>query len=217
MRGLKYPDEFVIKFFFKNQLHTRPGRVVELGCGNGNNLLLFHEYGWHVTGLDISQTALGDAEYNFNLIPAVKGRHQFIHRDLSCEIEECVAGSFDIILMPNFLCYIPRSSAVSLLNELKRFVRHGTLVYLRSRTLLDYRYRRGEEVEKNGYRLAETVTGEAGMLNVFYDEWELVEMLKTSLALDMHTAEILALNYQNPQQGARVTNSDIIIWGEVGR
>ena len=37
-RGLKFPDEFLTRFFFKYGHDRRTGRVVELGCGNGNNL-----------------------------------------------------------------------------------------------------------------------------------------------------------------------------------
>ena len=51
LKGLRFPDEYVIKFFFKSGLHASPGRVVEFGCGNGNNLSLFRAYGWDVTGL----------------------------------------------------------------------------------------------------------------------------------------------------------------------
>lgn len=82
LKGLRFPDEFLIKFFYKTGCHCRAGRVLELGCGNGNNLLLFHEYGWKTVGVDICNDSLADAEHNFAQASATPPRHQFIHRDL---------------------------------------------------------------------------------------------------------------------------------------
>jgi hypothetical protein len=40
IRGLKYPDEFVTRHFFKRGLHQKTGRVSELGGGTGDTLSL---------------------------------------------------------------------------------------------------------------------------------------------------------------------------------
>jgi len=215
LRGLIYPDEFVIKFFFKNRLHTRTGRVLELGCGNGNNLLLFHEYGWSVIGLDINKESLADAQHNFELPTLGSQRHQFIEHDLARGLCDTISANVDVILLPSILYYIPRHAAVTVLRDLRSYCIDGALVFLRNRTLRDYRYRRGVEVERNGYLLTDAATGEAGLLNVFYDEWELLDMLRQYLNLDTTTAECLSLAYQNPQNGVRVNNADLVIWGQL--
>jgi hypothetical protein len=41
IEGLKFPDEYLIRFFFKNKLFNKKGDVIEFGCANGNNLSLF--------------------------------------------------------------------------------------------------------------------------------------------------------------------------------
>ncbi|MCM6762814.1 class I SAM-dependent methyltransferase [Rathayibacter sp. ZW T2_19] len=38
-----------------------PGRALDLGCGEGGDALWLAEQGWSVTGLDLSETALGRA------------------------------------------------------------------------------------------------------------------------------------------------------------
>lgn len=103
-----------------------------------------------------------------------------------------------------------------MLHGLRSRAAAGCLLFLRNRSPRDYRYRRGEEIERNGFRLTETETGEVGLLNVFYDEWEIVDMLRETLELPLDTAEVLHVQFQNPQQGARVTNSDIVVWGQIG-
>ena len=216
LKGLRFPDEFVIKFFYKAGCHQCPGRVLELGCGNGNNLLLFHEYGWQVVGVDICADSLADAEHNFTLADAAPARHKFIQRDLCAGLGELATGPFDVILLPSVLYYIPRLAAINVLRELRSRAAPGSLLFSRNRSLRDYRYMRGEEIEPNGFCLTETATGEAGLLNVFYDEWEIVDMLRESLQLRMDRAEVLHVESHNPQQGARVVNSDIVIWGRTG-
>jgi len=60
IRGLKYPDIYITRFFFKEILHKSPGKVLELGCGNGSNLTLFVEYNWNVYGLSNSKNYLDE-------------------------------------------------------------------------------------------------------------------------------------------------------------
>jgi hypothetical protein len=50
LRGLRFPDIYVVRMFFKERLQRELGRVLELGCGNGINLLLFAEFDWDVMG-----------------------------------------------------------------------------------------------------------------------------------------------------------------------
>jgi len=218
LKGLKYPDEFLIKFFFKKNLDSRRGNVLELGCGNGSNLMLFHAYGWNVRGVDISCESLADARHNFSMNDSTKEDYEFIHHDLTSGIGEEIKNdhsAIDIVLLPSVLYYIPRSAAIKVLQELRERVNPGALVYLRNRTKRDFRYRRGREVDRNAFQLSDPVTGEAGLLNVFYDEFEIVDMLRENLGINMKTAEVLSIESQNPQNGVRVFNSDICIWGEI--
>ncbi len=48
------PNRFVRDFFSDRE----PGRVVDLGCGEGRNAIWLAGQGWQVTGVDFSQVAL---------------------------------------------------------------------------------------------------------------------------------------------------------------
>lgn len=41
--------------------HLTPGRVLDLGCGEGGDAIWLASQGWHATGVDISETAVGRA------------------------------------------------------------------------------------------------------------------------------------------------------------
>ncbi|EHX0500218.1 class I SAM-dependent methyltransferase, partial [Campylobacter jejuni] len=74
LKGLKFPDNAIIKFFFKNQLHTlQKQRVLEFACSNGNNLSLFASYDYECLGVDLDDENIANANYNFtNIIKAKK-------------------------------------------------------------------------------------------------------------------------------------------------
>src|SRR5438105_3424044 len=109
-KGLKYPDEFVIKFFFKENLHQRKGRVLELGCASANNLMLFFQYGWDCVGIDFDTQAVADAQYNLSQVAESGAKYTIAHHDLKTGLpaflERC-----DVLLMPNVLYYLPREAA----------------------------------------------------------------------------------------------------------
>ncbi len=215
IRGLKYPEACLIRFFFKNGLHSAPGRVFEAGCDNGCNLRLFREYDWETVGIDISRDALGNAETNFAGMNAAQSAFRFIHHDLSAGLPRDLAGPFDCVLFPSSLYYIPRAAMRQVLCDSRRLVRPGSAFYLRMRTLGDFRFGRGEAIEHNAFRLATEVTGERGVINVFYHDYELVDMLRDNLGADPTDMKVLHVDYQNIQGDTVVSNSDVVIWGRV--
>jgi hypothetical protein len=91
----------------------------------------------------------------------------------------------------------------------------NAVIYLRMRLPDDHRVGRGREVGVRSWRLDCDYTGERGALNVFWDEYELVEMLKQTFSVDVSAITRLRVSFENPQNGVVVRNSDIVIWGRV--
>lgn len=205
IRGLKYPDEFVVRHFFKRGLGDRTGRVLELGSGTGNNLSLYQTWGWTCVGVDYDAGALADARHNLGDGP------DFIQADLSKGLPP-LSGPFDALIIPNLLCYLTLSQAKAVLNGLKPLLSPNAEVFVRTRLVDDYRYGRGTEEEPDGFRLATPETGEAGLFNRFYTQAGLVELMVETLGLT-DRAE-LAIRFDNLQAGRRVYgNSDLVVWG----
>ena len=208
IRGLKYPDEFIVRHFFKRGLSGRTGRVLELGCGTGNNLSLYLTWGWDCVGVDYDHDALADARFNLGSGP------DLIQADLSQGAPE-VTGTFDALIIPNLLCYLTSAQADAALKGLRPHLAPGCEIFVRTRAIDDYRYGRGVEEEPDGYRLATPETGEAGLFNLFYRPAGLVDRLTRTLSLEEPT--ILTCRFDNVQAGRPVpNNSDVIVWGRCG-
>jgi SAM-dependent methyltransferase len=208
IRGLKYPDEFVARHFFKRGLHQRTGRVVELGGGTGNNLSLYSAYGWSLTDVDYSQAALDDARWNLGPDATL------IQADLSLGLPDLGDAPIDVLLIPNLLCYLTAAQATAVLTAARARLAPGAEVFVRTRLVDDYRCGKGVEEEPNGWRLTTPETGEAGLFNLFYTPEGLVERLVSELGLVDPVA--LKVAFDNLQNGVLVApNSDLVVWGAV--
>jgi len=206
IRGLKFPDEFVVRHFFKRGLHRRTGRVVELGGGTGNNLSLYATYGWDLTCVDYSAAALEDCRWNLG------DDVTLIEADLSKGLPDLGETPIDVLLIPNLLCYLTNAQAKAVLTAVRKLLAPNAEVFVRTRLTDDYRCGKGVQEEPNGWRLATPETGEAGLFNLFYTEDGLVRRLIEELGLTDPTA--LKVSFDNIQDGVRVApNSDLVVWG----
>lgn len=206
MRGLRFPDDYVIRMFFKEGLNRRPGTVLELGCGSGNNLMLFAAFGWTVIGVDHDEEALENAKHNLS------GNCTLIKHDLMAKGLALEDWTFDAIIMPSVGYYLSRSGFVRLLGRCRDATKQGGLFYIRSRLPDDWRWGRGTLEEPGGVRLECRETGEYGLLNVFYSSEELLELISLNFGTLEHLHQ-LYVKYDNLQSEIVGRNSDVIILG----
>ncbi len=61
---LRYPAEWVIRFHALQLRHRPAGRILDFGFGSGNNLRLFADNGWRVSGVETSAEAIELARQN---------------------------------------------------------------------------------------------------------------------------------------------------------
>ena len=104
IQGLKYPDEQLVRFFFKEKLNQLTGSVLELGCGNGNNLMLFAEYNWNIMGVDINNKLIDAANSNFKHLS--KSNFLFQTDDMIKFVKKYNGEKFDCFLLPSSLYYL---------------------------------------------------------------------------------------------------------------
>ena len=92
------------------------GKLLDVGCGMGDNMARFREYGWDVYGLDISEAAVKNARRRI-------GNHVFQGDLLSVGFD---AASFDLIHFRHTLEHM--HDPVAVLREAHRILKDGGLM-----------------------------------------------------------------------------------------
>jgi len=187
IRGLKFPDLYVTKFFFKEKLHLKEskGKVLELGCGNGNNLILFRAYGYETIGVDVDKKAIEDANYNFKLLFGKNGYHFVESNFLNFPvIEKFLKEPLDVLLISNSLYYVRREDFFTLLKFLKDTLRGKLKIFLRFRSPRDSRVCCGEPLGKGEF-------------------------------LNLSNHKVFHLYEENLHSGIKILNADIVLWGDI--
>lgn len=103
--------------------------ILEIGCGDGGNLLPFSEMGCNTTGIDIAESRIKDAKRFFK---EVNAKGMFIASDVFKinDLENC----FDIVICHDVLEHIDNKERF--LIDLKKFLsKDGIIFILNSATL----------------------------------------------------------------------------------
>jgi SAM-dependent methyltransferase len=81
-------------------------RVLDVGCGQGTQVVALARHGHLVTGLDASQTLLADLDRSLSAEPAaVRERVRVVHADIGEMVELFGPGCFDVVLCHGVLMY----------------------------------------------------------------------------------------------------------------
>lgn len=129
---LRYPADWIIRFhnmYLKE--HMPSGRVLDYGCGGGNNSLFFIEQGYDTWGIDVSEPAidlvkinLQNRKYNsdlakrFSVIPPENITLPFKN------------DFFDIIISNQALYYLPSEEHIKqLCADFSRCLKPGGIVF----------------------------------------------------------------------------------------
>lgn len=215
IKGLKYPDEYFIKFFFKYQFHTKQDlKFLELGCSNGCNLMLPFEFNNNVVGVDLNDSLINYANENFN---NSKNKNNFDFFSLDMR-EFCTSSSdikADVLVLANSIYYIPKADFVKLLQNIKQnnLIKKNIPFFIRFREVDDFRNAKGELVGENSIIIKNFITGEDGVFCKFYDTLEMVDVLQKEL--DLREFQTMHLKYDNIQNDVKVRSSEVVIWGTI--
>lgn len=109
----KFVDASVLRRIAK--LLPNRARVLDIGCGSGDNLAILHEWGFECWGLDQSHAG----------VEAVRSRLPIEVRLGSVDRNDLEPGSFDMVLMSHVMEHIPEP--VRAAEEVGRLLRPGGL------------------------------------------------------------------------------------------
>ncbi|WP_262406510.1 methyltransferase domain-containing protein [Campylobacter subantarcticus] len=120
IKGFKYPDMELVRWFFKNKLNTlKNAKVLEFASHNGNNLSLFANYDYECIGVELSKQNHENAIYNFKEIM----QHQkasFFNKNMLDFAKNHQNINADVFLIPNVINYITKDEFKNLLQDAKQ-------------------------------------------------------------------------------------------------
>jgi len=110
-------------------LPAAPARILDVGCGQGTQLLRLARQGHQVTGLDSSAALLADLDRELAAeVPEVAGRVRTVRGDAQQAAALLAPETFDAVLCHGVLMYFP--DPMPLLGELARLVGPGGILSL---------------------------------------------------------------------------------------
>ena len=219
IKGLKYPDEYFIKFFFKNRLHQKENLTyLEFGCGNGSNLMLPYAYDNNVMGIDYDNDLISMANDNFSLCKNCDGTFKFHVDDMREFAKSTTDLCCDNLSLPNIVNYLSKDDFMNFLAHCRenRLYKENAHFFIRFRTPKDFRHGLGERISENSYQIKSTdnITGEQGAMNTFYRESEMLKILEQYMNLKDY--KIFNVDFENQTvNDDTILNSDVIIWGTI--
>jgi len=215
IKGLKYPDEYFIKFFFKKGLHKiDKKKYLELGCSNGCNLMLPYQYNNSVLGVDMDQQSIFYANENFKILNQ-NTKFQFFNTDMRKFCKEQKNLYADVLILANSIYYIPEDDFINMLKNIieNKLIKENVPFFIRFREIDDFRNNKGVIIGKNSIIMKNEVTAEDGLFCKFYEKNEMINIL--SEQLNIRNFEMMDIRYDNIQNGIKVNNHDVVIWGEI--
>lgn len=129
---VRYPMDHVIRFHaYYLKSHMPNGRVLDYGCGSGNNGVFFIQQGYDVYGVDVAEAALDQIRANLEMY-SLDMRHLERFRIIAPDATTLpfADGFFDLIVANQVLYYLGTKERIqSLCREFGRCLRPGGLVF----------------------------------------------------------------------------------------
>jgi len=171
----KYPYDKVISFVFRHyprNLSKADIKILEIGCGAGNNLWPLAKEGFQVYGIDGSKTAINLAIQQFNEYGLI-GR--FYQQDFTDEYP-FENDFFDLVIDRGALTCVSFDSATSAISHIFRVMKKGGHFFFNPYSSNHSSYRNDQKHASDNY--IETTSGTiAGVGKICFYDYELVQLL----------------------------------------
>lgn len=117
--------KFVIPYISRFKAIGSDMRILEIGCGEGGNMVPFCELGCEVIGVDINEAQL-DRGREFYKEIEMSSKPTLIHRDIY-QMNSDEIGRFDVIMLRDVIEHIPDQE--KFMGHLKQFLNQDGVVF----------------------------------------------------------------------------------------
>jgi SAM-dependent methyltransferase len=197
-----YPNENVVRFLISNGRalgQSTRRRFLDIGVGAGRHLKLANELGFEVYGIDLSLIGLQCASerlsglgIDYYLAQAPMGALPF------------ATSSFNIVLSYGVFYYGTGDEIKKSIGEAHRVLANTGQLFVVLRTTQDYRFGKGEQLERNTFRLKVTDTNEYDTVQHFLSEEDIPEYFAAFAEVSYEKTETTFANHSR-------VNSDWLI------
>ncbi len=124
---------------------NKESKILELGCGLGNNTKYLAEHNFYEVATDLSNVAI---EYVKKQIPQTDVRILDLTKPFPFD-----DNSFDIIIADLCLHYFSSETTIKVMNEIKRVLKNGGRLFARVNSVKDLNHGagQGDKIEDNYY------------------------------------------------------------------
>jgi len=185
----KYPSELVVQYVFRNFKRDGNTKVLDLGCGAGRHSYFMARENIDVYGIDISSEGVA---YTDKILKQDNLKGEFKVGTL----DNIPYGNefFDGIISCGVLYYCIFSEIEKSAEEIYRVLKKGAKALITIRTINDYRYGQGEEIEKNTFLINEKneekcAFNENGMKMHFFTREEVLKLFDKFSEIKIDTIE----------------------------
>lgn len=220
IKGFKYPDIELVRWFFKAGLDKlKNAKVLEFASHNGNNLSLFAGYDYECVGVELDEKNHLNALYNFSQVYKYE-KCEFFHQNMLEFAKTQKNINADVLLIPNVINYITKDEFSTLLQDCVKnslFKQGGGALahfFLRARSVKDHRYGLGKNLHNGSFLLdRDEFSGEKDCICTAYQDYELVELCQKYL--NLYDFELITSENINVKNHIFIKDSDIILYGKI--
>jgi SAM-dependent methyltransferase len=159
-----YPNEHVVRFLIATRatIKSMPARFLDIGVGAGRHAKLASELGFSPCGVDISLVGLTHAYQCFRDAgtPLWLAQASMLHLPFADQ-------SFQAVLSFGVFYYGRAAEMKRAIHETHRVLAPGGRAFVVLRTIADYRFGKGRELEPNTFQLDISDTNELGTIQHF--------------------------------------------------
>ena len=199
----KYPSEHVVRFVFtqfpRNLKERSNLQILDLGCGAGRHAVFLAREGFQTYATDISEEGLKVVEKRLK-----DEKLQAILKKANMEKQPFPDNFFDGIISFGVFYYNNLEGYQRAILELYRILKKDGVALIFTRTTGDYRYGKGDKIDKNTFLLDIEDTNEKEMVMHFLDRAEINEVFN-------RFNEIIVEKTETTFSNSEKKNSDWII------
>tara|TARA_B100000315_G_C14494375_1_gene549195 strand:+ start:427 stop:1095 length:669 start_codon:yes stop_codon:yes gene_type:complete len=199
----KYPSEYVVRFMYScfslDLINRGKIKILDIGCGGGRHIKLFAENGFNTYGVDFSSVGI---EYSNIFLSEY---------DLTAELMKSDMKGlpykdefFDGAISFGVFYYTDSLGMKKSISDLHRIMKVNGKAFINLRTINDYRFGKGEEIERNTFVLDIQETNEYNMKMHFLCEKDVYDYFSIFKEIKLEKNEFTKNNL-------KVLNSDWLI------